>query len=66
MDPSSIEDYDEQIQSLIKKMDKHFQNYEGTNVADRKNLLTIIGKGLSNFRELLTFYKHELSRVPRQ
>lgn len=60
-----IEEYDEQCEALVRKLDKGFKVSKDASDADKQGILLSIKRGIKELREVCTLYKSDLYMVPR-
>ena len=60
-----IEDYDDECQQLVKKIERLFKNWKEANKGDQSGLLESRRTGIKQLREVCTLFKSDLYLVPR-
>ncbi len=65
MDTSNIEDYDEIMEALIKRINKNFKGFRSASDADSMNVLSTIRKAIKEMKQTGIYYKRELALIPK-
>lgn len=61
-----IEDYDDTIQSLIKKIEKYLKSSKSQNEADKLGILTSLKSAIKKLKTNLKYFSIELFKIPKQ
>ena len=62
----NIEDYDDNVQGIIKQIERLFKKAKTASEADKMGVLTSVKKAIRELKDELVYFKQELFNIPKQ